>query len=319
MANAVKSMVDTLGYTLSLPERAVRSLVAVAAGATKIVADTVVPRPLRKSRTYAALVGNAQRFLIEKIGEVEGAYEADSQSLPDDYVPRKVAGNVLEAAGMFSVHLSPLWVFAIAADVAEGSRVYLQRLTQELKRDGVIDAGTPVEKLDDLLEAMGQASEHSAKVFDAPPISKGDIVQLRDQLMSGYGNVFSKVGDLMPRIDKLWDQMQSVANTEVDMTRLAGLMSLDLSKAGGRALDGIFSVGRVTTEMLGETILASYGESLMQIQQRGLVEYMDEATRPYVSAFWKRYSRAQLSWTERLIRWLGAKFRGGEVSASKPT
>src|SRR5262249_50127702 len=154
MEFSMQAMLDHLTYTLSLPERAVRSVVAMAAGATKIVTDAVLPGPLRRSRTYAALVGNAQRFMIEKIGEVEGAYEAEGGGLPEDYVPRKVAGNVLEAAGIFSVHLSPLWVFAIAADVAQGGREYLHRLTEELRRDGVIDSNVQVNELDDVLDAL---------------------------------------------------------------------------------------------------------------------------------------------------------------------
>src|SRR5205085_6008000 len=185
MAASMQMMLEHQTYNLSIPERSVRSVIALAAGATKIVTDVVLPRSLRRSRTYAALVGNAQRFIIEKIGEVEGAYEADAQGLPDDYVPRKVAGNVLEAAGIFSVHLSPLWVFAIAADVAQGSREYLQRLTTELRRDKVIDDTVQVNELDDVLDALGKATLDSSRVFETPPLSAADIRLLRDQLLSG--------------------------------------------------------------------------------------------------------------------------------------
>lgn len=306
MALPIREWFDHLGYAVSLPERMVRSLVAVAGGASKIVTDHVLPRSLRKSRTYAAIVGNAQRFIIERVAEVEGVYSAEGGGLPEDYVPRKIAGNVVEAAGIFSVHLSPLWVFAIAADVAEGSRVYLNRLTDELRRDGVIDATLEVKKLDDLLDAMTHASEKSSQVFDAPPLGKDDVLKLRDQLVSGYGNVFTRVTDLMPRLDSLWNQMTAVAGPE-GLTKLAGVMSMDLERVGGKAVGSLFAVGKVTGGLLGETILDQYAETLGRVQQQGLVASVDEATRPYVRAFSKQYSRAQKSWTERLLGWFAAR------------
>ncbi|MCK6483865.1 MAG: hypothetical protein HUU22_16995 [Phycisphaerae bacterium] len=307
MGLSVRDMFDHLGYTLSLPERLTRFVVAVAGGATKLIADATLPKALRKSRTYNVLVGNAQRFIIEKVAEVEGVYQAEGDRLPDDYVPRKVAGNVLEAAGIFSLHLSPLWVFAIAADVAGGSREYLGRLTAELKRDNVIAPDASIGSVDELLGAIGGASEDSARVFDAPPISTGDITKLRDQLVQGYGQVFSKIGNLMPRIDALWNQMQSLTDTDASLARLAGLMTLDVRKTGGAALNGLFAVGRATSGLLGETILDSYAESLAEVERRGLAACVEEATRPYVKAFWKRYQRANLSWTERVMRWTAEK------------
>lgn len=308
MGLPIREFLDHLGYTLSLPERAARSLVAVAAGATKIATDALLPRTLRKSRTYAAILGNAQRFLIEKIGEVEGAYEADTAGLPENYVPRKIAGNILEVAGIFSVHLSPLWVFAIAADVASGSRVYLQRLAEQLRSDGLIEPDTPVNEIDDVFAALGKAGESSAKVFDTPPLTAKEIGELRNQLMNNYGKMFKEMGDLMPRIDTLWAQMQEVANVEGNLSRLAGLMSMDLNQVAGKAVNGAFAVGRATGTLVGEAIFTSYAESLADVRKRGFVACMDEATQPYAKAFWKHYSRARLSWTERLFRWFTGFF-----------
>jgi hypothetical protein len=307
MKSVLRGMFDHLGYTMSLPERVVRSMVAVAGGATKIISDSVLPESLRGTRTYGALIGNAQRFIIEKVAEVEGVYEADAGALPDDYVPRKVAGNVMEAAGMFSIHLSPLWVFAIASDVAGGSRKYLSRLTEELRQDGVIDESTNVSSIDELLGAIGAVSDDSADVFDAPPITRADVEKLRNQLVGGYGNVFSRVTDLMPRIDTMWDQMQTLADPQKGMASLAGLMSMDVGKMGGQAVNGILAVGRVTTDMVGENMLDSYAKSLERVQRDGLAACIDEATQPYVNAFYKQYNRAQKSWTERAMGWMADK------------
>src|SRR5205823_3216851 len=97
----------------------------------------------------------------------------------------------------------------------------------------------------------------SSRMFEIPPLTPADIRQLRDQLLSGYGRVFKEIGDLMPRIDTLWSRMQALANTEVSVGKLAGLMSVDLGRAAGRAVGGAMTVGRTTGELLGETILGS--------------------------------------------------------------
>ncbi|MEE8169180.1 MAG: hypothetical protein V3T70_01410, partial [Phycisphaerae bacterium] len=297
------------------PERVLRSVAALAGGASKMLTDTLLPKPLRESRTYEALVGSAQRILIEKVAEAEGVYEAQQEELPADYVPRKVAGGVIEAAGTFSMHLSPLWVFAIASDVAGGSRQYLNRLTEQLRHEGVIEADASVERVDDLLSAMCKASEASAQLFDAPPLSADDIGRFRDELLGRYADVFRNTGELMPRIDELWSRMTSLADGDAAMAKVAGLMSMDLGRAGGRALDGVFTVGRTTVEFLAESILDSYADSLAEVERRGIVACMEEASRPYVAAFCKQYLRQRKSWTERCISWIAVRLRGKPESS----
>jgi hypothetical protein len=101
--------------------------------------------------------------------------------------------------------------------------------------------------------------------------------------------------------------MKSLADTDAGMTRLAGLMSLDLGRAGGKALGGVLALGRTTGGLLGETVLNSYAESLGQVRRRGLAACMEEAAQPYLKGFLKQYRRGQTSWTERLIAWISRR------------
>lgn len=302
MAFSLKEIFDAFGYTLSLPERLVRSITTILVGATKLLTDTIVPEPLRKSSTYMSLVGNAQRFLIERVAEVQGVYAAQQgQGLPDDFVARKVAGNVMEAAGMFSIHLSPLWVFAMASDVAQGSRVYLNRLTAQLKERGVLQPDADIDGLDGLLGALGQASQDSAKVFEAPPLNAAGLAELRDQITRGYKNVFVKAGDLAPRMDAIWGRVQEIASREnVAVESILGLMSLDVSRVAGKALDAAFAVGGTATDLVGETMLQSYAETIDRVQREGAMKCLAEAAGPFVDALVGHVSGDNATWTERV-------------------
>jgi len=304
MAPAWQDVLDALGYTLSLPERVGRSLAAALGGLTKLLTDTLVPEPLRRSQTYAAIVGNAQRFLIEKIAEVRDVYatEADA-AMPEDYVRRKIAGNVMEAAGMFSMHLSPLWVFAIAADVADGSKVYLNRLVEELKSQRVIAPETEVRGLEDVLEAVGRAGRQSAEVFDAPPVKPAEIRKLRDDLVASYAGVLDRAVDLMPRMDELWGRMESLARRDgVAVGAIAGLMTEDVGKLASKAAGAATAVGTTTVDLFTETLLGSYGETINRVQRDGAVACLEEAARPYLTAMGDHLRAGRETVTERMWR-----------------
>jgi hypothetical protein len=311
MALSLSDISSAFGYTLSLPERLVRSTAAALGGVSKLLTDTVIPEPLRKSTAYTAMVGNFQRFFIEKIAEVQGVYAADPQSaLPEKFIPRAIAGNVISAAGLFAVGLSPLWVFAFLGDIADGSKVYLNRLVAELKDSGVIAADADIKEVDELLTALGNAGKDTAKVFDLPPVDTAAITKLREDLTRGYAGVFKEGTNLLPRMDTLWSKMQSLARRDgVAVESIVGLMTLDLGKTAGKAIDAAFAVGATTTDLLSETIFQSYGETIEKIQREGAAACLEEASKPYVEAIATHWSFGKRTWTERLWEWLTGLFR----------
>lgn len=319
MSLSIKSVLDALGYTASLPERVVRSLAAAVGGVSKLATDYLVPAPLRNTNTYRVLVGNTQRFVIEQVAEVEGVYAKEGAgALPDNYVPRKIAGNVLEAVGLFSMHLSPLWVFAIATDVAGGSKEYLRRLVAELKAAKVLSSDATIGTVDQLLDAVGQAGNESATVFDAPPVNVAEIRQLRDRLTAGYTKVFSSAGNMVPRMDAIWSNLESLARRDnVAIEAIVGLMTIDLGKAAGKTIDAAFAVGSATTDVLAETIFRSYGETLARINSLGAMACLEEATKPFLGAIVDQWSARRETLTQRLIRRI-RRWCGGGDGEPKP-
>ena len=94
------AMAGRVAFLVSLPERAVRSLVALAGGGVHETAELVLPRLVRRSRLYEATAKNLLRVSIELVGGVEAPVQ-----LADEYEPnarrlavRKTAGNASSSA-----------------------------------------------------------------------------------------------------------------------------------------------------------------------------------------------------------------------------
>src|SRR6185436_15479096 len=98
-------------YFCSLPERTLRSISALAGGAVREIGEVALPARLRRSRLYSSLVDSTARFLIEQVGQVDLAGEATPQ-LPEDFLVRRAAGNVVEIVGLAAFRASPVWVLA---------------------------------------------------------------------------------------------------------------------------------------------------------------------------------------------------------------
>ena len=134
----IKAVHKHLMYTLSLPERTIRSLAALAGGTTTLLTEILFPEFLRNTTIYNVSFGMMQRFIVERVAGIESETNENQINLDDDYVQRKMAGTALEAAGLLAMRFSPLWVFAIAGDVAGGSKVFLKRLVKHLKENNII-------------------------------------------------------------------------------------------------------------------------------------------------------------------------------------
>ena len=81
----------TKDYLLSLPERILRSVLGVGAGVTRELGEIALPAGIRRSRLYQNLVDATLRYVIERVGGVDGVYDAEER-LPDNFLARRAAG-----------------------------------------------------------------------------------------------------------------------------------------------------------------------------------------------------------------------------------
>ncbi|HOB76091.1 MAG TPA: hypothetical protein PKG54_16370 [Phycisphaerae bacterium] len=308
MSGFFDSAYKGLGYLLSLPERTLRSLAAVTGGTTSLLTETLFPEMLRDTTLYKIFLGDAQRFLVEKIAQVqrqggEAAPAAEGDAGQEDYVQRKVAGTALEAAGLLAMHLSPLWVFAIAADAAAGSNEFLQRLVVQLKRNNVLPPDAEIAGLHELLAAIQEASRRSAAAVDTPPLSREEVSQLADEMTEKYGRMFASVSNLLPRFETVWKRMESLAGREnISLERLGGILTMDVAEWSKKGFGAMLAVGQTGADLFGERVLASYERTLDAVAQDGVAGYLSRHMKPFLQAAMDAFSPARQTWIES---WLG--------------
>jgi hypothetical protein len=294
-----------LDYLLSLPERRVRTAAALTGGVTGLLAETLLPSALRNSNSYLVTVGLFQEFLSTRLGGVE----ADERQLRDRFVERKVLGNVLEAAGLLTMRLSPLWVLALAGDAIGSGRAFMQRLAKRLEANGVIADAADISAWEELFEALQSTASAGALAIDQPPLSRSELGALGVELRGGLERILGSSGNLLVQLTEIWDDMEETAEREgVEVEQIGGAMALDASRLLRRSGGAVRAVGESGVLLLDEAILDSYRTTLEELNERGLGRYLDRRMRPFVRAAHGHFDPGRRSWTER---WLNRRDDGG--------
>ena len=303
MLDFLKAVRERVTYLASLPERTIRSLASVAGGTTTLLTETLFPEVLRDTTLYRIFVGDTQKFVIEKVAQVHKEGEADQKNSSDpQYLQKKMVGGALETAGLFAMHFSPLWIFAIAGDAAGGGTVFLQRLTDQLKTNGVIDADTDVSNLTDVLEAMQESSRKSASAIDTPPLSREELSRVADEMTESYKSMFAKTTNLLPRIDEIWEQMNRLASKEnVSLEHLTGILTVDVASWGKKGIGAVMAVGQTGADLFGEKILDSYAHTLKSVGDEGVTGYLNNCMQPFLQAAASHFNPSRKTWTESLL------------------
>jgi hypothetical protein len=322
MSSYLDVLRERLGYALSLPERTIRSLAAVAGGTTSLLTETLFPESLRGTTLYRIFVGDAQRFIIEKVAEVEQVDRAESGAAADDprFIHKKMVGGALEAAGLFAMHISPLWVFAVAGDAAAGTQVFLNRLVNQLKSNGVLPLDARIDGLEDLLVAAQEASRTSAAAIDTPPLSRAELSGLAHQMTASYRDMFAKAVDLVPRLDHLWARIEEIAAREkVAPERVVGVITVSVADWGKKGIGSVVALGQTGSALLGEKILDSYSQTLDRISAEGLGAYVTRHMRPFLTAAAGHFDPERKTWTESITGSLFGVGREGEAQTLEAT
>ncbi len=291
-----------LTYVLSLPERTIRSMAALAGGTSTLLTETLFPESLRGTTTYNVTIGMLQQFVVERVAGMESEVAEGQDEIGDDYVQRKMAGTALEVAGLVTMGFSPLWVLAIAGDAAGGSKVFLNRLVEHLKEDGVVTEDTKATELVDVLEAVQEASSKSAAAVDTPPLSREELSELADEMKASYGKAFENTTDLMPRLDDIWGRMERLASRDnVSIERLGGIMTVDAVSWSRKGASAMLAAGQTGVELFDEKILDSYRKTLATASEQGVDKYVSDHLRPFLQSARSHFDSSRTTWTERKL------------------
>jgi len=315
LADSVASAGRYLFYGLSLPERAVRSSIGLAAGAARETAQFLVPRAFQDSRTYGIVIRNSLNFLASDVGGVAPDPDGEQPAI-EGYLARKAVGNFVDLAGWATLSCSPIWLMAVVSDVAYGARAYTRELATELKEKGLIDEKSTINSVDDLLGAIQAATGEAAGLFDTPPLSVKDLRATLEATRAALDG--ADITSVIPEneLEALWSEMKQVAGEEnVGLLGVSGAVTMltlqKISTVGQGALTGVQVVGG----LLNRKVISHYIESMVTIRKHGFYRSLRDTSEPYIEAVWSNFSIDRETWTEavfngRAIGWGFSKVTG---------
>ncbi|HUG93360.1 MAG TPA: zf-TFIIB domain-containing protein [Planctomycetaceae bacterium] len=289
-------------YSLTLPERVVRSSVGLAAGTAREAAAWLVPQAFQDSKTYGLVVHNSLRFLAEDIGGVARPADAAAGTSAEEFIARKAVGNFIDLAGLATLHVSPMWLLAIVSDVAYGSKACVRELADELKKQGLIDESSTIGGIDDVLAAVQNATGEAATLFDTPPLSADQLKQSLDNTRTALATADYR--RLLPEAElkQYWQDMREIAAREQQsLIGVSGAVTMHtlgkVATVGRGTLTGVQVVGGLASRH----VIGHYRDSLRTIRERGLYTTLRETAAPYIEAVGNNFAAGRGTWTEELL------------------
>jgi hypothetical protein len=292
-------------YLLSLPERVVRSASALAGGLIREVGEATLPRGIREGRLYTNLVEMTLRFLIEQVGEVEGAYPGEDE-LDQEFLARKTAGGGLEMIGILAFRASPVWILAALADISGAGRSLLKDITKALKEAELLDPDTEFQTVEEILDGLEQTAGHAAETINAPPL---DVAGLREEWTTLRQNLGKVPPQRLPSIDVLtgsWGAIKAEAKRQKRSTfEMSSVMALSVVASLPEKLYWLsrlaFLSGERTSQMFAAPLLDHYSNTLGEIRKSGFLNYWKQQFRPYLQGAAAQFHPTRGSLTERLL------------------
>jgi len=275
---------------LSIPERAVRSSLAITGGVIKESANFLTPQTFRSAKLYQVLVDQALNFVVNEVGSVERTEEEKERAI-DNFVARMTVGKLVETVSIVTLHVSPLWILAVVSDLAHGSKIYLQELSMELKARGLIADESSINNVDGLLEALSGVSGTAADAVHVPPLTmrclKKNVADTRRALKNADP---AEIISLM-EIEQLWGEIKSTAQKEnMSMLGVAGAMLMGTGNSIINVGEGALAGTKVTLTLFDRYVIDYYQNSLTTIANKGIFTSLQETSKPYVTAVWDNFN-----------------------------
>jgi hypothetical protein len=299
------------GYVLSLPERVVRSMLGLGAGAVREVGEVTLPSAVRRTQLYQNLVDATLRYVIEQVGGVENVYPT-AGALPDDFLARRTAGNAVEVLGVVAFSASPVWVLAALADLCGAGRHLIPEMADALKVQGLLEKDAEFTSVDQLLNGLERTSSRLAATINTPPL---DVAGLRKE----WSAIREDARQLQPAslpsreaIGQMWDQLKSeAARQDRSVFETSSMMAVATIRAFPGRARWLYASARAgagrTGQIVATALLEHYGRTLADMRKVGYLRFASGQLRPYVRAAVNQFSPNRLTLTQRLLATIRAR------------
>jgi hypothetical protein len=292
-------------YLLSLPERLLRSALGLGAGVAREVGEVALPDRVRRTQLYQNLVDTTLRFLIEQVGGVESTH-AGEETLPDDFLKRRTAGNAIEVLGIVAFRASPVWVLAALSDVCGMGRQLIPEIADSLKDQGLLERETQFTSVDQMLDGLERTSSRLARTVNMPPL---DVASLREEWRQLCDDARALQPQSLPTresLTRVWTELRDeAARQERSVFETSSMMAVSAVKAlpeGARWLSASAVAGASRTgQIVATSLLDHYRTTLDEIRHVGYATFAARQLGPYVRAAVSQFSPERRTLTERFL------------------
>jgi hypothetical protein len=292
-------------YLLSVPERVIRSALALSAGLLREVGEVVLPQGVRRTQLYKNLVEVTLRYMIERVGGAKGVFPAEEPT-PEDFLARRGAGHAIELLGLVAFRVSPVWVLAALADVSGMGRRLIPEITDALKAQGLLEKDAHFESVEQMLSGLEKTSSRLAQTINTPPL---DVEALRQEWTAIRDHVRSLKPSQRPvpgQIQEHWLQLtHESARQGRSVFEISSVMALSAVRAlpgKARWLSASARIGaKQTGKLVSTAILDHYTLTLNELRAVGYLTYAKRQLSPYVRACVDQFSPQKRTLTQRLL------------------
>jgi hypothetical protein len=301
-----KTMARLTPFLLSLPERVLRSTTALAAGLLREIGEVTIPATIRRGQLYENLVNVTLRFLIERVGGVEGVYPGEEQ-LAEDFLVRRTAGNGIELIGILAFRASPVWVLAALADASGGGRHLIREISGALKEANLLESETEFTTVDQMLDGLEASAGRLASTINTPPLDVKTLRQEWNDLKRDLGKIPPKELPSLEAIRDVWAGMKNEAKRQNrTIYEISAVMALSAvaaipQKTRWLSASARLAVGK-TGSILAGVLLDHYRTTLNDIRKTGYLHYAVRQFRPYLYGAASQFSPNRPTLTEKLLR-----------------
>jgi len=300
-------------YVLSLPERVVRWIVTLV-GLLGHALTRLLPGPVREGKFYRLAVERQIKMLTDDVG-MAGLFPA-ANALDAATAKRMAVGGAVDNLIMVGLHASPLWILLAASDVSKGAQAYMRALADELKQAGVMEEGSRLDSLDDVLTGLNRLSDRLSDTVDMPPLSledmKAAVTGIGAEMKSG-GTALLKTADVDGLASELTDLAREANHSLLETT---GAVAVGTMRSAGNIIKGGLVGAEATAKFVGHIVwhdvLGDYGRTIQKIYRRGFYGSVRSFLRPQARSYRTLFAYRFVSLTERLLscwRWSKAPWR----------
>jgi hypothetical protein len=299
-------MVPLGPYLLSLPERVLRSASALSAGLVREIGNVTLPKAVRRTMLYQTMVESTLRFLVEQVGQVDGAYPAEGK-LAENFLLKRTIGDGIDLAGLAAFHASPVWVLAALADISGAGRQLMDEISASLKDEGLLDRNTSFENVDQILDGLERSAGQLATSIRFPPL---DVPGLRKEWSALKASVRTIPPRSLPSAGFVWEEWNNLKREAVGqghtVLELSSLIALSTVRAVPANLMWLSRCAKTATlrtgQFFAEGLFDHYRTTLNEIRETGYLAYWTREFRPYLHAAAMQFSLSHKSLTERLLQ-----------------